>query len=308
MRRERASLDDIDLAASHFALYAYPLRGRLTKMPHVVHFHGPWADESLAEKNLGVNVRLKRHVERAVYSTGDRFITLSQAFADVLSQRYHVDPERVRVIPGGVDVDHFETGLTRQDARRKLGWDLDRPTVLCVRRLVHRMGLEQLIEALVEVRRRHADVKLMIAGKGPLAPMLAETAKQRGLTDAVQLLGFVPDEDLPTAYSAADFSIVPSQSLEGFGLIIPESLAAGTPAIVTPIGGMPEIVRDLDRDLILSGPTVVELQDGLLRALNGLERLPTAHDCQAYARQRFGWSAIAPRILGVYAEAMEAYN
>lgn len=307
MRRERTSLDSADLVASHFAIYAYPLRGRLAKMPHVVHFHGPWADESLVEKKLGFNVRLKRHVERAVYGTGDRFITLSQAFAEVLTQRYSVDPQRVRVIPGGVDVDRFQTAMTRQEARRKLGWELDRPTVLCVRRLVHRMGLEQLIEAMVEVRRRRPDVKLMIAGKGPLAPTLADIVQQRGLSESVQLLGFVPDDNLPAAYRAADLSIVPSQSLEGFGLIIPESLAAGTPAMVTPIGGMPEIVRDLDPNLILSGPTVGELQEGLLQAFDGLERLPTAADCQAYARQRFCWSAIGKRVLGVYAEAMEPY-
>jgi glycosyltransferase involved in cell wall biosynthesis len=225
----------------------------------------------------------------------------------VLTQRYSVDPQRVRVIPGGVDIDRFETAMTRQEARQKLGWDLDRPTVLCVRRLVHRMGLEQLIEAMIEVRRGRPDVKLVIAGKGPLAPTLTDIVQQRGLSESVQLLGFVPDDDLPTAYRAADLSIVPSQSLEGFGLIIPESLAAGTPAMVTPIGGMPEIVRDLDPNLILSGPSVGELQEGLLQAFDGLERLPTAADCKAHASQRFGWSAIGKRILSVYAEAMEAY-
>ncbi len=306
--RERSIIEGADLVTSHLALYVYPLRARLRNLPHVVHFHGPWADESHVEKKIGLNVHLKRHIEHAVYATGDRFITLSQAFADVLSDRYYVNPERVRVIPGGIDIDRFETGLSRQDARRHFGWELDRPIVLCVRRLVHRMGLEQLIDAMVEVRRSRPDAQLMIAGKGPLSPALADIVTESGLADTVRLLGFIPDDALPTAYRAADLSIVPSQSLEGFGLIIPESLAAGTPVLVSPVGGMPEIVRDLDSNLILPGSTVGDIRDGLLNALNGLESLPSTAACQAYAQERFSWPAIAKRVLSVYTEAMEAYN
>ena len=66
-----------------------------------------------------------------------------------------------------------------------------------------------------------------------------------GLDRPRPLLGFVPDEQLPLAYRAADFSIVPSVALEGFGLIVAESLAAGTPVLVTAVGGLPETLEGL---------------------------------------------------------------
>lgn len=297
-----------DLATSHFALYAYAVRRRLARLPHVVHFHGPWADESVVERSGGVAVRAKRHLERRVYATGDRFITLSQAFADILPERYGVDPERVRVVPGGVDVERFDTGLSRESARQQLGWDPQRPTVLCVRRLVHRMGLEQLLDAVAEVKNRHPGIQVFLAGKGPLTPTLENAIEQKGLAGCVRLLGFVPDDLLPIAYRAADLSLVPSQSLEGFGLIIPESLAAGTPALVTPVGGMPEVVRGLDPKLILAGIGTDALAVGLGEALDKPHLLPTETACQAYARERFAWPVIAQQVLAVYREAIAAHG
>lgn len=296
------------LAASHFALYAFPISRRLGKLPHVVHFHGPWADESDAEGAGGIAVRFKRFIEKSVYRTGDHFVTLSQAFADILTQRYGIDPAKIRVIPGGVDVDRFDTGITRAEARRQLGWDEHRPIVLCVRRLVNRMGLEQLVEAMGRVAESHPDALLLIAGKGPLAPQLASAITHQGLDGSVKLLGFVPDEDLPAAYRAADFSVVPTQSLEGFGLIIPESLAAGTPALVTPVGGMPEVVRDLDPSLVLPGCRVDDLAAGISSVLSGEHELPSDEACQAYARGRFAWPVIARRILEVYREAIDSHG
>ena len=306
MRRAWDRQSDVPaMVASHFALYAYPVRKQLKRLPHVVQFHGPWAEESDVEGAGGIKVRLKRRVEKAVYATGDRFITLSQAFANILAERYGVDPAAVRVIPGGVDVERFDTGLSRAEARERLGWDPDRPTVLCVRRLVRRMGLESLIEAMREVLAKHPETLLLIAGKGPISDELSSLIQQHGLESSVRLLGFVPDEGLPIAYRAADLSVVPTQSLEGFGLIIPESLAAGTPALVTPIGGMPEVVRGLDPGLILGGAE--HLAAGLMSALDNPAGLPSDSVCQAYARERFSWPVIAEQILGVYREAIADY-
>lgn len=290
--------------ATHFALYAFPLRAELRRRPHVVHFHGPWADESRAEGAGRVATALKRRLERSVYRTGDRFITLSRAFAEILVGRYGVDPSRVRVIPGGVNVERFACGVPRVEARRALGWDADRPTVLCVRRLVQRMGLEQLVEA---ARALHADVPeavVLVAGKGPLVSRLDELIHAAGLEGVVRPLGFVPDEALPLAYRAADLTVAPSQSLEGFGLVLVESLAAGTPPLVTPVGGMPEVVRDLAPGLVLPGADSGSIGAGLVAALSGRLALPSAERCAAFARERYAWPRVAGLVRGVYDEAI----
>jgi glycosyltransferase involved in cell wall biosynthesis len=289
------------VVATHFALYALPLAGRLRRVPHVVHFHGPWAGESAREGQNALAVAAKRFVERRVYRSARRLITLSSAFRDLLCADYGISRDRVSVIPGGVDITRFRPMESRSAARARLGWPGQGSIIFCIRRLVRRMGLENLLEAFAQVAPRHPDAHLVIAGRGPLAEELQARAAALGVAARVRFAGFVTDDDLPFAYTAADFSIVPSDALEGFGLITLESLACGTPVLVTPVGGLPEAVGALDPALVVPGCSPSDLAAGLERGLAG--GLPSVPDCRNYAESRFGWPAIARRVLEVYREA-----
>jgi glycogen(starch) synthase len=293
-----------DLVAAHFALYTFPVLDRLRPYPLVFHFHGPWALEGQAEGGEALNVRAKTLLEGIVYRRATRCIVLSHSFRDVLCQNYGVPPERIHRVPGGVAADKYATGLTRREARERLGWPHDRPIVLTVRRLVRRMGLENLITAVSEVRRRVPEVLLLVAGKGALSGELEARVRSLGLQDNVRLLGLVPDEDLPVAYRAADLSVVPTVALEGFGLVAVESLAAGTPVLVTPVGGLPEVVSELSTDLVLPGCGLEDVTEGLEAALGGELALPDAEACQDFARARYDWPVVAARTHEVYAEAL----
>lgn len=291
-----------DLIASHFALYTAPAVDLFNDLPLVVHFHGPWSAESKVEGGSGPSVWVKKLIERRVYRRAQTFVVLSDAFRDVLVQSYMVDRDRIKVIPGGVDTDRFGTIITRQEARKRLGWPGDRPVVLTVRRLARRMGLELLIEAVGRVRHAIPDVLVLIVGKGPIREELEAKIKEAGLSAHVRLLGFLPEGDLPIAYRAADISVVPTTALEGFGLTTVESLAAGTPVIVTPSGGLPEVVRDLSSDLICDGLHPSDISARLVSALQGQLRLPSEEACRAYAKVRFDWKRIAERTRRVYDE------
>ncbi len=293
-----------DLVAAHFALYTFPVLNLVRDLPLVVHFHGPWAWEGREEAKGGMQVTVKAWLERTVYHRALRCIVLSEAFARELVQRYRVAPEQVRVVPGGIEANRFALTLSRQEARQMLGWPTDRPIVLSIRRLVRRMGLERLIEAMVQVRRQIPEILLLIAGRGPLAEALQAQIEAHQLQQHVRLVGFVPDTQLPFAYRAADLTIVPTVALEGFGLITLESLAAGTPVLVTPVGGLPEAVRGLSESLILEAATKEALADGLIEALTGRRPLPNAHLCQAYIRTHFDWPVIASKVKAVYAEVL----
>ena len=292
------------LLASHFALYGFPLLDVLWRNPHVVHFHGPWADEAAAEGESGRAVYFKQGIERATYATARRFVVLSKAFRDVLVRRYRVREDRVDIVPGGVQADTFNTRLSRAEAREKLGWPKDRVILITVRRLARRMGLENFIDAVNQLREKEPGILAVLAGTGPLSGELAALVEQRNLKEHVKLAGFVPDVDLPLAYRAADLSVVPSIALEGFGLVVLESLAAGTPVIVTPIGGLPEVVRGLSKDLILDGSSTSHLAEGLAARLNALGKLPSEAACQAYAKDNFDWPVIAKRVVHVYEHAL----
>ncbi|MHC5833145.1 MAG: glycosyltransferase, partial [Nostoc sp.] len=93
-----------------------------------------------------------------------------------------------------------------------------------------------LLQALAIIKPRIPDVWLAIAGRGHIQAALQQQATELGLDDNVKFLGFLPDEQLPLAYQAAELTIMPSQSFEGFGLVIIESIACGTPVLCTPVG------------------------------------------------------------------------
>ena len=141
---------------------------------------------------------------------------------------------------------------------------------------------------------------LYIAGKGALAATLQQRIIDLGLQDNVNLLGYVSDEDLPLCYRAANFSVIATVALEGFGLIAIESLAAGTPVLGTPIGGIPEILRPFNQDLIFEDSSTSKLSQGMLEALNGKRKLPDSKTCLAYVQQNYTWEKVARQIKSVY--------
>ena len=294
----------VDLVACHFARALWPAQNDLGDVPLVVHFHGPWAQEVAAEGAATWKRALALHVERSVYQRAQRFVVLSRAFGAILERQYGVDPERIRVVPGGVDVDRFTPAGTRHDARLQLGWPVDRPTLVTVRRLVHRMGLEHLITALGLVRARVDDVVLHIVGEGGLRPALEAQVAALGITDHVRFAGRLPEADLSLAYRAATLSVLPTVALEGFGLAAVESLATGTPVIGTRVGGIPEILEPFSPKLLCNEATPEHLAEILVAALKGTIPVPATAACAMYARSHFSWPSIAAQVRDVYAESV----
>jgi glycosyltransferase involved in cell wall biosynthesis len=297
---EALKSNDVEIVAAHFALYALPVLDLLHKRRFVFHFHGPWASESQAEGENRFSVMVKRTIEARVYRRADRFIVLSSAFAQILDRQYRIPRERIFIVPGGVDANRYCVNGTRQEARARLQLPTDRPLIVSVRRLIHRVGLEGLIDAMAEVRKTVPEALLLIAGRGGLEGELTARIAARGVQDHVRLLGFVAEDDLPALYRACDLSIVPSVALEGFGLPTIESLASGTPVLVTPVGGLPETVAELDPELVLPDATAASLADAISHALRNLGRLPAPEICARYVREHFHWPVIARKVLEVY--------
>ena len=304
--RQLLKEEELPLVVSHFALYGFPILNLIGDRPLVVHFQGPWALESQVEGHSSVNIWMKKTLEQKHYQRASKLIVLSTAFRDLLHQTYQIPLDRIHVVPPGVDLDRFAFSDSRENARSQLGWDLDRPILFATRRLVKRTGLENLVSAMSVVRQRYPDALLLIAGKGELAETLQQQIESLDLTNQVRLLGFVAEDQLALAYRAADFSIVPTLSFEGFGLSMIESLASGTPVVGTPIGAIPEVLRPLSDDLVFEGSSTEHLAQGILEILSGQRSLPNAETCRAYVKDHYAWSVVAQQIKAVYSAALSA--
>jgi glycosyltransferase involved in cell wall biosynthesis len=296
-RRAAAGADLVD---AHFALYAAApvLTGVLAKRPLVCHFHGPWAQENLAAGDSSrVRFALRLALERQVLRRADAHVVLSSAFRRVLLERYRVRPWNVQVWDPGVALDVFTPG-DRALARERLGLDPSAFVVVCVRRMVPRMGIDGLLDAWAQIGAELPEhSELLLVGDGALHSSLAERASRTQLAGRVRVLGRLSDERLIDAYRAADVAVVPSVALEGFGLIVPEAAACGTPSIVTNVGGLPEAVMELDTSLVVPAGDVDALGKRIQAAAHG--SLPTRAATRGFA-ERYSWARLAGRHRALY--------
>jgi glycosyltransferase involved in cell wall biosynthesis len=212
-----------------------------------------------------------------------------------------VPPERVTVVPGGVDpVFQPVTDPERLAAlRHTIGIDETTPYILFIGVIEPRKNLMGLIEAFDILKsRRSLPHKLVVAGRrGWLSDGTMDRADRSLYRSDIIFPGFIPDGELPTLYSAAEAFAFPSH-YEGFGLPVLEAMACGTPVVASRASSLPEIVGDAGMQVDPNDP------ERLASALELLALNPEMRaDFSARGQERaklFSWEAAARVMLDVY--------
>jgi glycosyltransferase involved in cell wall biosynthesis len=169
------------------------------------------------------------------------------------------------VIMNGVAVERIGAGAAaRQSARRALQLPEDAPVIGSVGRMVPLKNHRALIEAMPALLVACPDVRLVLAGDGPLGVALQEQAAALGVAQAVQFLGL--RTDVSSILPAFDIFALPSMT-EGLSIALMEACAAGLAIVASDVGGNPEIVQDGVRGVLFPTGNQTLLQDALLGLL-----------------------------------------
>ena len=217
---------------------------------------------------------------------------LSQYTIDCIGKIHGKEIARgLQLIPGWVDTSRFVPVEDRERAKLQLGWLTGVPILFTLRRMVSRMGLDRLLKATHRLLEEGFKFHLVIGGTGPLQGMLEEQAKALGVSNSVTFLGRVEDRLLPLAYAACDAFVLPTRTLECFGLIALEALSTGRPVLATPVGAIPELIRKFDSSWLARSAGFEDIADLLRQYLAGNlpEQSPSQlHDqiCRDYSRDR----------------------
>lgn len=246
-------------------------------------------------------------IEDYVMTRCQRIVVMSEFMRGRVMCLHRIAPEKIDLIPGAADAQQFQPPVDRAQVRHELGLPQDRTILFTLRNLVPRMGLDQLIEAISLLGEEGRDLSLLIGGDGPLRPTLLDRIGQLGLTDRVQLLGFVPEKQLCRYYQSADLVVMPTSELEGFGLVTVEALAAGAPVLGTPVGALPEVLRRIDPFLVTDGAAATDLAEGLGRLLRRFREHPgeqsrLGHKGRLLIEQELNWPRQIEALASLLAE------
>lgn len=191
------------------------------------------------------------------------------------------------VIPHWIDAAWWRTS-TKEEARRRLGWSPQVGIILTVRQLKPRYGIDFAIRALAPLL-VDGGTAFHIVGDGPERESLESVAMRCGVSSRITFEGGVADDRLRLAYQAADAFVIPSRSLECFGLIALESMAVGLPTVSTRVGALPEILGPVSPDRLVPPEDEQALRAAVQRILSAARAVGAYGDPRlvAYAMARY---------------------
>jgi glycosyltransferase involved in cell wall biosynthesis len=279
---------DFDIIHAHFTL-PQGLLGLILKhicqKPLVVTVHG--SDITIQSKK-----EYLRPISKWVLEGADRVVAVS-AFLKEEVIKLGVDPSRVEVVYGGVDIpkDATTTSATSPGA-----------TITFIGAMVPQKGVDVLLKAFGKVKEKVPEARLVIVGGGPERDGLEAQSAEMGLED-VEFTGLV--EDLTDIYRGTAVLALPSRE-EGFGLVLLEAMARGVPVVAADTGGIPEIVDDRRNGLLVPPGDADALADALLEVLKD-DTLRSSLVLEGRTTsESFTWVGMGTRIDALYKEIIGA--
>ncbi len=258
--------------------------------------------------------------EEQVVAEADRLVASTPAEAEALVAQYGADPDAVRTVAPGVDLETFTPGLDRDLARARLGREAgvgigaDDVVLAFVGRIQPLKAPDVLLRAAAEMIARRPELRARLrvlvvggpSGSGLDRPRaLAGLAADLGIPDVVRFLAPRSGAALAEVYRAADVVAVPSHS-ESFGLVALEAQACGTPVVAAAVGGLPVAVADGRSGLLVGDHAPSSWADALERAALDRELRGRLAAGAVEHATLFSWDRTADALLATYAEAAAA--
>jgi len=293
LRREKISL-------VHSHLYHANYYGRMAAfregIPAVCTIHNTYARPKVH----------RRLINRWLARRTARIIAVSGPVRDDIIRYDGVDPSKVVVIPNGVDPGTFDIPLTRVEAREKIGIPAEHFLIGTVGRLEEQKGLQYLVDAVRMLREDGKQAFLLVAGSGREEMRLREQATRGGIENAVFFLG--ARRDVPELYRAMDVFAL-SSLWEGGPITLLEAMASGLPVVATPVGFVPEVVRDGVNGFIVPARDPVRLGIALWRVREDPVRAAQiGREGRETVRGRYTHRHLAEKVMVVYEEVLRGFS
>ncbi|MFH5231138.1 glycosyltransferase family 4 protein [Antrihabitans spumae] len=215
-------------------------------------------------------------------------------------------------LPPGVQSDKFRPDPAARAELRKRYALGDKPTILCLSRLVPRKGQDILIKALPSIREKIDGATLVVVGGGPYEDTLRKLARESGVADHIVFTGGVPSAELAAHHTIADVFAMPCRTrgagldVEGLGIVFLEASATGVPVIAGRSGGAPETVREGETGHVVDGRSVAQVSAAVIGVLSDRDRAAAMGAAgREWVAADWRWDVIAAKLAGLLAGASD---
>lgn len=175
----------------------------------------------------------------------------------------------------------------------------ERPKLIgYIGRLSEEKGIENFVQSLPEILRDHKDLRVIIGGDGPLMQNIVFSLDQNKITDRVEIVGWISHEELPQYLNQLRLLVLPSYT-EGLPNIILEAMSCGTPVLATPVGAIPDIVKDGDTGFILSDNSPVNIARSVNKALNSPDLVSITERARLLVEEEFTFEHVVDKWKGI---------
>ena len=194
-----------------------------------------------SERTMRQEGKFRQLSNRYTASLSDRIVCVSVNVAKYTEQTIHLPPEKLVVIPNGVDRNDYRNLPSKAEARRLFQLPDSALIIGAIGRMHRVKGLNILLSAFAQLAELRGSVHLLFVGEGSVRQLLIDQTHDFGLNSKVTFLAF--QKDIPKLLPALDLFV--SASLhEGMPNAVLEAMAAGLPVVATDVGGTPEVVQD----------------------------------------------------------------
>ena len=223
-----------------------------------------------SERTMGQEGKFRQRLNKLTSSLADRVTCVSQQVARYAENEIGIDPEKILVVPNGIDLTQFEKLPSQKQARALFDLPQTGPLVGAVGRPRPVKGYGYLLEAWSRLAAIYPDGRLIFVGDGPDRQVLQERASHLGIERQVI---FLDDQlNIPQLLPALDILALPSLH-EGMPNVVLEAMAASVPVVATAVGGTPEVVADGETGLLVSPRSAAALAGALTTLIDDPERM-----------------------------------
>lgn len=250
----------------------------------------------------GLHNDLQRYISqiewRLTYESWQVIVNSQHMFQE-LQHQFQVPPDKLAVIPNGIDPEHFDFEYDPTALRRQYAAEHER-IVLFVGRMVREKGVQVLLQAAQSILAAAPGTQFLLVGTGYYLDDLKNLANNLGIMHNVHFLGYVSDHDLLRLYKASDVVVTPSL-YEPFGIVALEGMAAQVPVVTSDAGGLTDFVEHMQTGITTYAGDVGSLSWGILEVLRN-KGLADHLRKTAYEKVKhiYNWKVIAKRTLELY--------